>query len=317
MSKTAKLDPGATASLLSALEAPEPVLAAATLTHLGPSIAAELLASGLIKPDGHEAAAISEFSGDDPLVALTWHDERQALGYFHPSNGWTSVPNSQILRYRIDVPALLAMMTSKLHFVGKRLVVPLVADRLWRIGDSKLPGRLRAPMFFGRRLHDAGKWFAMRQAIDDVGIEGRVVVLTSTRSDLLPDPIRAITVISIAETVLQNLAIPRSLITSRLGHAPIADDDEPLQVLGDGREVRFYGQRFTFPRGGKQRQVVNHLYERYKLGERGVATDEIIIHLDLPLGTRLHRLFNKNRAWGHLLTVKNGICSFCWPEEKV
>jgi hypothetical protein len=86
--------------------------------------------------------------------------------------------------------------------------------------------------------------------------------------------------------------------------------------LNDGKEVRFYGQVFSFLKGVQQRRVICYLHSQHLRGKREVATEKIVADLGLPAGTRIRDLFRKSSAWDHLLTEKRGVCRFCWPDHE-
>jgi hypothetical protein len=93
-------------------------------------------------------------------------------------------------------------------------------------------------------------------------------------------------------------------------------EQQPLQIIGEGRLVRFYGETFEFPRGDKQRRVIVYLYERSLEGIYEVPWAEIVAELNLPTNTRADKLFKDSPAWNQLLTLRNSMCSFCWPDAE-
>src|SRR5262245_16925683 len=84
--------------LLSALEAPHPIISAATLQNLPTTIGEQLISVGVLKADGHEAVAASLVDHDDVPVSLTWSESNEAYGYFSPAAGWVTVPHQQTVR---------------------------------------------------------------------------------------------------------------------------------------------------------------------------------------------------------------------------
>ena len=110
-----------------------------------------------------------------------------------------------------------------------------------------------------------------------------------------------------------DLALDPDVLRLRLDGAPVIVDGEPLVIIGGGREVRFFGAVYCFPKGDKQRRVIMLLHDRYREGEKWVSSAEIAEELELGGQTRLRDLFKGNIAWRRLLTEKNGMCGFCWP----
>jgi hypothetical protein len=112
------------------------------------------------------------------------------------------------------------------------------------------------------------------------------------------------------------LTLDADNLASRLGGDLPAEGQQPLQILGEGRFVRFYGEKFEFPRGDKQRRVIVHLYEQCLQGIYEVPWAEIVAELNLPTNTRADKLFKDSPAWNRLLTMRSSMCSFCWPDAE-
>jgi hypothetical protein len=61
----------------------------------------------------------------------------------------------------------------------------------------------------------------------------------------------------------------------------------------------------------RQRQIICHIHERYRQGQRWTSTEEIVAALDLRPNARIRDFFKKSPAWNRLLTERNGMCGFC------
>jgi hypothetical protein len=313
MSRTAPaLDRQAIEVLLSALEAPRPALSAAALQSFPAQVGAQLIAAALIKPDGHESVGTALTDHDDVPVMLTWSADHRGFGYFSPTAGWISVPHADIASYSIDVSGVMSALTAKMHFSTRSAPTVLIADHLWEIGKTRFGQRThQTPIMFGRRLHDVGTWQSVRRALEIRPSEQRRVILTSTRSDRLPEAAAGHVLISIHDVIGDGLALDPALIAARLDRLPVGDTGDPIMLIGDGKEVRFFGERFRFPKGVKQRQIICHIHERYRQGHRWTSTDEIVTTLDLRANARIRDFFKKSPAWNRLLTERDGMCGFC------
>lgn len=313
MSRTAAaLDRQAIEVLLSALEAPRPALSATALQSFPPQVGASLLTAGLIKPVGHEAIATSLADHDDVPVMLTWSADHRGFGYFSPAAGWISVPHAEIASYSVDVAGVVAALTAKMQFSPRSTPTVLIADRLWEIGKTRFGQRThQTPIMFGRRLHDVGTWQCIRRSLDTRPSEQRRVILTSTRPDRLPEAPAGHVLISIHDVLGDGFALDPAVIAARLDHLPLVDAGDPIVLIGDGKEVRFFGETFRFPKGVKQRQIIRHIHQRYRQGHRWTSTDEIVTTLDLRANARIRDFFKKSPAWNRLLTERDGMCGFC------
>lgn len=309
---TPALDRQAIEVLLSALEAPRPALSAAALQSFPPQVGASLLAAGLIKPVGHEAVVTSLADHDDVPVMLTWSADHRGFGYFSPAAGWVDVPHADIASYSVDVAGVIAALTAKMYFSTRSTPTVLIADHLWEIGKTRFGQRThQTPIMFGRRLHDIGTWQSVQRSLETRPSEQRRVILTSTRSDRLPEAPAGHVLISIHDVLGDGLALDPAVIAARLDRLPLADSGDSIVLIGDGKEVRFFGETFRFPKGVKQRQIIRHIHERYRQGQRWTSTDEIVTTLDLRANARIRDFFKKSPAWNRLLTERDGMCGFC------
>jgi hypothetical protein len=142
----------------------------------------------------------------------------------------------------------------------------------------------------------------------------RRVLLTSTLPDRLPEPPAGNILISIHDFLGDGLAMEPAVIAARLDRLPIADMG-PIVVIGEGKEVCFFGETFRFPKGVQQRQIISYIHKRYQEGQRWTSTDEIVTTLELRTNARIRDFFKKSSAWNRLLTEQNGMCGFCLPAD--
>ena len=316
MSRTdAPLDRQAIVVLLSALEAPRPAVSAAALQSFPAQVGAQLIAAALIQPDGHETVATSMADHDDSPVTLSWSADHRGFGYFSPAAGWVRVPHADINRYRVNLVGVMAALTSKMRISPKAAPSVLVADHLWELGKSRIGQRInQTPILFGRRLHDVRIWHSVLRSLEARPSQQRRVILTSTFTGRLPEPPAGNVLISIHDFLGDGLALEPAVIAARLDRLPMIEMG-PIVVIGGGKQVRFFGETYWFPKGVRQRQIICYIQKRYQQGHRWTSTEEIVTTLELRPKARIRDFFKKSLAWNRLLTERNGMCGFCLPAD--
>lgn len=299
------------------LELPEPIVSGAVARATYAGEIDELSAHGVMAPLDTQQVAIVDDDAAGP-ASLNHHAEH-GLGYFSATDGWVSVPPSQVERYRVDVRRVLALTVGALQRRGQSPTSALLPGLAWSAGDIILPGRSRrVAIWFARRLSDVAVVGALREAARRRSVEHERVVLTSTASAHL-DGLRGgrLRVFSLHDILAATGALAVSgttlakLLDGRGGIGPAAE----LEVVGDGREVRFRGEVFRFPRGETQRRIILYLHECYEAGIDDVSTADICATLGLTPSTRMRDLFKDSPAWGRLLTERNGTVRFGARED--
>jgi hypothetical protein len=270
-----------------------------------------LIARGLLVPDGHEAADYSREGDNDP-VALDWSEEFQALGHFDPLTGWTTAENDRLTRYRVSPDALASTILLGLEVEPSSSLV--VSDEIWDFGRLTIPhGVGPVSLLFIRLVHDPLAWGRIKQWLRSDRSGLRRTLLCPASSNRLPNDAPSGTVLISLRDVLRCsgfLPLDPNAIASRLAAGPASED--PLVVIGDGREVRLHGRTFRFPKGVHQRQIICVLHERYLAGEREVPTAWLVEELELKCD-RIRDYFRKCNppVLDELLWEKGGLCGFC------
>ena len=302
--------------LIEVLEAPIAKISAAALQGLPQEVCAQLKATGLIKPDGHEPVATSMADQEDRPVPLTWSPDHGAFGYFSPSAGWVSVRHSDIETYRVDLAAFVTALTAKLRFSPRKMLSALVADLLWDTGTAQIGSRRLTPLMFGRRLHDVATWSSVERILEARGLHERRLILTTTRLDRLPKAPSQQVFTFVADMLgeSEGLAIAPAALVARFDGLPSVEQGEPIRLIADGREVHFFGKKFRFT-GLRQREIIGLIYKRYKQGQRWTSSAEILEALEFPERARIRDYFTQNPAWNELITERNGMCGFCLDDH--
>src|SRR5512147_189016 len=257
----------AVALLLTLMETPEAELSGEALQDFYPGAGAALIAAGVLQPSGYEPVATCLDNHDDEPVSVTWRDGLGGYAYFSASVGWVKVEHERLRRYRVDFRWLLAALARQLRI--PRAIEPqcLVDHHLWEMGPAWIGHRKHmTPVYLGRRLHYGEILEAACQALRERA-KGRTGLLLITGTappayTTIPGnpvivPLRSCLVIG------AGLTLKADNLASRLGGNLPAEGQQPLQILGEGRVVRFYGETFEFPRGDQQRRIINYLHRQY------------------------------------------------------
>jgi hypothetical protein len=299
--------------LLAALESPTSRLSA-SMARRHPAETAWLKRLGLLKGAGHEPVITVDDGHSDLPVTVTW-SENGGYGYFSETAGWIRVDNDKLETLGVDVAAVCGVITRRLGLPSKPIVA-IVPDHLWDLGSAYLGHRpAPTPILFGRRLRDPQVWGQVELTLKNRPFAQRRLLITSTDSSQLPSGSHNCVLVSLANVVdaQGSMEIDADVLDLRLAGVPVLDKGQPLAVIGEGREVRFFDDVYRI-KGDKQRLVISLLHSRYLKGELQVSSAEIAAELELSPNTRVRDLFKKHEAWGRLLSEKGGMCGFCWPE---
>ena len=166
-------------------------------------------------------------------------------------------------------------------------------------------------MLVARRLSDSDAWKNVRRSLVDRPRPGTVVLTASNVPDDAPTGVRFIRLADVLQTD-GGLAIDLETLSRRIDRSPRVAD-EPVVLIGDGHEVWLHGEVFRFPRGERQRRIVQAIHEALLAGEPMTSWARIAENLDLPAGVRLRDYFKKHRppVLGRLLKEVDGMVGFC------
>jgi hypothetical protein len=311
-------DPAELELLLEILELPEAQLTGSVPADVFQAAGTALLSKGLLRAEGFERAAVPDFADDDTPMPLTWNAEHSGYGYFSEKRNWVRIADHRLTCYRLNLRAILGMMTSALRRLSRYEPSGCLDDRIWDLGEFRLPGRSsRVSIWFARRLSDRAVWQCIRQSGRARPAPNERILLTSTSITHIVDEIPGLKIL-----FLRNLLLPGSQLSIDPGYLVDELDQRPTKargdlpvILADGREVRFRGEAFRFPRGEKQRRVIKLLHDGAAAGQRSASSAEIVTVLDFEPRTRIRDIFKNSPAWGRLIHESAGICSFCWSTE--
>lgn len=315
MTKTRSLSGKALQLLFEALEATEAaVMTGAATRQYGPELQ-ELCGARLISQEGHAAAVADD---DDRPRDLIWSPEAMRYGYFSEADGWIFVADNYLQSFAADTEHLIKILTAKFglsHSSGPKQILP---GQLWDVGAARFGGRpKRNQVFFTRRLHDVQRCLSVQRAMQRTGLTERAVLLTSTASDRIAQLPNGCEVVSACEVLRSGggLEIDPDAIAVLLSGRPPKNSND-LEVIADGREVRFFNETFSFKKGLRQREIIRFLQKKLNAGQHWVSSAEILAELEFSHSTRIRDIFKGNRAWGRLLIERGGMCGFCFDSHK-
>ncbi len=295
----------------SILQTPDAVITSAALDGFHGRSAAPLKASGVLRPDGYQLAAVSHSDHDDEAVTLIWSPEQGGYGYFNVEKGWVSVPSQSLQTYAVDMETFLGRLCCRLDLSANVCPVERVEGLLWEIGDVRLPGRSRrSPVWFARRLADSDAW-------DQVGrylschppADFRVVVSASPIPQFSQAEISRHDFIQIQDIDADDagLVIEPSSLAAQITSGASSNWDEPVRHASGFRHIWVGDKEFRF-NGDKHRQVVEYLYNSWSQGEASVSAAQLFADLEFDSSSRLRDLFKGHKDWKDLIETKNGSC---------
>jgi len=309
------LSPAALELLLSAIETPETVISGVVLDDYHSSEALVLKATGLLKPHGHKAAVASQADHDDAPVTLSWSAENGGLGYFSPTAGWVTVPDDQIARFQVDVPAVIGELMDRVDWPSRSRPVPLVPDLLWEIGDVRLGRRTqRVPIWFARRLHEPSVWRQIKYVAKNRPAPRLRVVLTSTPSHRFPDEtIAGHHLVALRDVIdsASRLAINPDILAARLDGSLAPDIGEALYLSPDGKQLVINGDITIRFRSDYHIAIIRRLVTGFREGKRFTAR-ELLDHAQSSSDT-LRQAFG-TKKWAQINSYLKS-CDGLWGFE--
>ncbi|MGE0256853.1 MAG: hypothetical protein AB7N54_19595 [Alphaproteobacteria bacterium] len=313
------LDSKSLSLLLCVLETEESVIAGSVIEDHHSVAGRALIDAGLLVPSGYEEVDASQADHDDAPVPLRRLDDG-GFGYFSPAAGWVRVPASRLTRFRVMPEQLAQTLGVQFGIPRGMSTMTLVAGHLWEIGPARIGRRRHATtILFGRRLGHQAIWRQCREALLARPSAQPRVLLTSTSreriEDALPGGVRWVWLPDIL-VFGGGLRIDKEILSARLDGMTPRQPAGPVEVFGDGKEVRLFGRVFRIPKGVQQRRIVCYLHQQLLLGIRRVPPDKIVVELDLPPKARIRDYFKRSPLWGALLSEKDGMIGFCLDDEQ-
>jgi hypothetical protein len=303
----AELGREAIALLLQILEGHEPALSGAAAA-LQPEAAAPLIEGGLLKADGYENVAVLPHAEEDTPVPLFAWGAAGCFAGFDATSGPVTIAATQLIRWVVDVPALLTAVATALDLPTRWRPNEHVAGSIWEIGDVRIGGRrVRQPLWFARRLWDP----QLKQQLSAlIGARPhphqRLLLTSSPRSRLHGLAIAGTTTLSIPDVLASPdaLTVSAEIMAARLSGVTRSIPAGPLTLSDDGTRLVINGIEMTF-RSSRQIDAIKKLVGAYHSGQRVRARE--LTEWGAP-----ERLFGRKR-WQQLspyLKSKDGTWGF-------
>lgn len=307
------LGPKSVAVMLELLEAPTPVLSGAAMADFHPEAGAELVAGGLLAPDGYDTLVAFPANHDDVPIEAIWRPSTASFGAVGSSAEWIEVPRDRLTRHRIDSWAALSALISPLEIPSGCQITEVLRDFVWEIGEVRIAQRgRRIPMWFARRVSDPTVWRELQELARRRPHTAQRVILTSTPAEQLSEHSLEGHILVFLRDVLVSgrWAVDSQILAARLGGVPVEDRGRPFALSADGRSLFISGAAQIEFRSEKHIAVIRRLVEAHQQGRRCRAT-ELLLLAQSEAGS-LRRLFGKAK-WATLspyLNSQNGAWGF-------
>jgi len=308
---SSRIDERASRLFTRIVETREAQITGAVLRDYHAASAAPLIGAGLLVPDAPVPAATSLVDHDDEPVNLEWSPENRAYGYFSPAAGWVSVEEKRLQVYRVDAPAFLQRLTSRLDLPIKARPAERIAGVLWELGDARLPRRgRRVPVWFARRLTDRDVW---RQVVAFLGgrpaADFRVMVTTSPTCGLAQADLSRHQIIALDDLVDfgAGLIIEPTFLAAQLKTGADSRAADPVRHAAGFRHFWVGDREFRFG-GDKRRQIVEYLFNAWEDGVESVSTEVMFADLEFKSSSRMRDIFKDHEDWRDLIEATGGSC---------
>ncbi|WP_419798665.1 MAG: hypothetical protein ACNI26_03040 [Terasakiella sp.] len=292
----------------SILQTPDALITGAALDGFHGRSAEALKISGVLKPDGHQLAAVSLSDHDDEAVTLTWSPEEGGYGYFSPSAGWVAVPSEKLTSYSISYSALFQLVLRALDVSSRNDPEELVLGLFWEVGDVRLSGRAkRIPIWIARRLEIPTVWSVFANAVKERPAPGLRVVINLTAGRVSEATYRGHEIINLHDVIGSGLEIDPDILAARVSSGALMSD-APIVVTADGASVNVRGKVYSFT-GAKQRAIIRHLYQAWQSGEPECLTMAVLEAAESAASVNtLAKAFSGRSDWQGFIKENDGRC---------
>ena len=293
----------------SILQTPDAVITSAALDGFHSRSADTLKSSGILRPDGHQLAAVSLSDHEDEAVTLSWSPEQGGYGYFSPYTGWVAVSGEGLVSYSISFPALFQVLLKSLEVSSREAPEELVPDLIWEVGDVRLPVRgKRVPVWIVRRLADPSVWSVFTAAAQARPAPGLRVVINLTAGRLMEPTYRGHEIMCLKDVISgDGLAVDPDLLAARVSSGAQMPD-AAIVITADGASVNVRGKPYSFT-GTKHRAIIRHLYQSWQSGEPECLTAAVLETAECGASVNtLAKAFSGRSDWRDFIQEKNGRC---------
>jgi hypothetical protein len=278
--------------------------------HVSARIAASLRESGLLAKDSDSSAITPPADYDDTPIPLSWSPEDDSYGYFSSTSGWIDVETDGLAQYRVDIPAIVSSLISKIDDRSPPTSIHLLENTLWEAGDLRLPGRSRrVSVWFARRLHDTSIWKRIQEMMRARPSADLRILLTTTPAARLPAQSAHDHIIVPVLDVLEHGAfvIDPAILAERIKN-PFGATDQIVKPAADFGVISIRGKDYPF-RGVKQRAIMRQLVPAWQAGEPKLLTTKVLFEAGYKDSVNtLAKAFSGRRDWRQFAAEEDGSC---------
>jgi hypothetical protein len=156
-------------------------------------------------------------------------DDNPGFGRFGTIEGWVGVDNRLLMRWKVNLPRLAGMLTSK-------PAKPVIEEVLWSLGSLRVPNRTSpVDLWFGRRL--AATWSVIREALIRTPSSSLRVVLTSSEANAADPPPKTELVALFAVLKPGSIIIDPTAVAAHLDGRPFATSSSLSRLGNESRRI--------------------------------------------------------------------------------
>jgi hypothetical protein len=300
--------------LLALCEHPEPLITGKVLRENYGTHAALLLETGALErgsPLSHLSITIDDHHEYEVEIE---RNEKGRPGYRSPRTGqWRTVPESDLLQYRLNAQALLTKIATELDIRERFQTVELVPNLLWELGEARF-GKRVAVVLFARRLTEVDHIDRIcDRLVNRVG-KSDGVLLTSTRNIPrhfeVPGRHRICSLHDCFNSISSPLLLDHTVL-----HGLFHATQPRLSVVGprvqcalDGSSLVVHKKRYAF-KGAKQKAIIRLLYQAWENGEPRQKTSDILYKAGSQADQLKQAFSGCQTAWQEVVEYGEG---YCW-----
>jgi hypothetical protein len=266
------------------------------------------IALGALVAVGNANSILCEFCDEQHWIVPEYIEPGHYHG-FCPNTGFHRFSPKLVQRVAVNDAWIIAGLVDALSLRLRKIAMG--DSSVFHLGRARF-GPYSCETFFGRQLNDRSRFESAIVSLKEKIGSGIGVLLTSTRTELLPDivPERCATIM--AEDVM-SISAGKIVIDQKVILAALREPAKLPKAGGIGfrfspgfRSCVYRGKQFRFT--DKQSLAVEALYNAWNDGLPGLYQDELKGHAQT--NQRMVQLFSGNSAYGKL--IMNDGSGFYW-----
>lgn len=243
-----------------------------------------------------KSPTITDENGDD--IPLSRRDGK--WGYFDQDVGWVNVNAEMVGKYRLNLDWLPYVIRRDLEMSQVHPPQELVSECFWRLGEATLSNKMKAEIFFARRMNHSKTFEQVYQSLSNIkGIKKGIILTTSNNLPLgcsFPGHHQVIQLEDCLEHANNNFHIDRNILKEAMGGTVTQEG-----FSEDFRKASFNGVEYSFSK--KQAAIVEHLHNEGKTHKHSLMPAANSSQDD-PKGV-FRKSGKYHPAWGTLIQYDN------------